>query len=163
MYRQRPPWPTLTDWAFCPIVMKFDTGVLYKTLPSKREFRNLANASYFTDRPLGLQKVQAPRFVDNRDMKVVGLSALRTGRLYPPGNIPGTHFCQRLSQPQGNSAIERIMSMKNSSDTIGIRTRDLQACSAVPQPTAPPRNLKDINNFLEVPSTFLNRYGLNSV
>ena len=28
--------------------------------------------------------------------------------------------------------------MKNSSDTIGNRTRDLLACSAVPQPTAPP-------------------------
>jgi len=26
-------------------------------------------------------------------MKVVRLSALRTGRFYPPGNIPGTHFC----------------------------------------------------------------------
>ena len=26
--------------------------------------------------------------------------------------------------------------MKNSSDTIGNRTRDLQTCSAVPQPTA---------------------------
>ena len=30
-----------------------------------------------------------------------------------------------------------IMSMKN--DTIGNRTSDLPACSAVPQPTAPPR------------------------
>jgi hypothetical protein len=29
------------------------------------------------------------------------------------------------------------MSMKNSKDTIGNRTRDLPACSAVPQPTAP--------------------------
>jgi hypothetical protein len=29
--------------------------------------------------------------------------------------------------------------MKNSNDTIGNRTRDLQVCSAVPQPTAPPR------------------------
>jgi hypothetical protein len=29
------------------------------------------------------------------------------------------------------------MSMKNSNDTIGNRTRDLQVCSAVPQPTAP--------------------------
>jgi hypothetical protein len=27
------------------------------------------------------------------------------------------------------------MSMKNSNDTIGNRTRDLPACSAVPQPT----------------------------
>jgi hypothetical protein len=32
------------------------------------------------------------------------------------------------------------MSIRNSSDTIGNRTRDLPACSTVPQPTAPPRN-----------------------
>ena len=31
------------------------------------------------------------------------------------------------------------MSMKNSKDTIWNRTRDLPTCSAVPQPTAPPR------------------------
>jgi hypothetical protein len=30
------------------------------------------------------------------------------------------------------------MSMKNSNDTIGNRTRDLSTCSAVAQPTAPP-------------------------
>jgi hypothetical protein len=44
-----------------------------------------------------------------------------------------------LSRPQGHSATERIMSMKNSKDTIGNRTRDLPVCSAVPQSTAPPR------------------------
>ena len=33
----------------------------------------------------------------------------------------------------------RNMSMKNSNDIIGNRNRDLPACSAVPQPTAPPR------------------------
>jgi len=64
------------------------------------------------------------------------LSALRTGRLYPPGNIPGTHFCYRLSKPQGHSAAGRIMSMKNTIKTIVNRTRDLPVCSAVPQPTA---------------------------
>ena len=31
------------------------------------------------------------------------------------------------------------MSKKNSIDLNGNRTRDHQACSAVPQPTAPPR------------------------
>jgi len=31
------------------------------------------------------------------------------------------------------------MSMKNSNDIIGNRTGNLPACSAVPQPTAPPR------------------------
>ena len=55
----------------------------------------------------------------------------------PPGTIPGTHFCQRLSQPQGPNTAGRIMSMKNANDTIGNRTRDLPACSEVPQLTAP--------------------------
>jgi len=27
----------------------------------------------------------------------------------PPGNAPGTHFCQRLSRPQGHSAIGSIL------------------------------------------------------
>ena len=50
----------------------------------------------------------------------------------PPGNMPGTHFCYRLSQPQGHSAAERIMSMKNSNDTIGNRTCNFPVCSTVP-------------------------------
>ena len=33
--------------------------------------------------PVGFQKFEAPRFQDNRHMKVVRLSALRTVRLYP--------------------------------------------------------------------------------
>jgi hypothetical protein len=33
--------------------------------------------------------------------------------------------------------------MKNSNDNIGNRTRDLPACSVVPQPTVPPRTLTD--------------------
>jgi len=56
------------------------------------------------------------------------------------------------------------MSMKKSNDTIGNRTRDLPACSAVPQPTAPPRapenqcsaglySLTGINEILTVFST----------
>ena len=92
-------------------------------------------------RPRVFQEVECPRFKDNRYMKVVRLSALRTGGLYPPppGNIPGTRFYYRLSQPQGHSAAGRVMSIKNSNDTTGNRTRDLPACSAVPQPTAPPR------------------------
>ena len=32
--------------------------------------------------------------------------------------------------------------MKKSNDTIGNRTRDLPACSVVPQPTAPPRSVQ---------------------
>jgi len=36
------------------------------------------------DRPWGFQEVETPSFQDCRHMKVVTLSALRTGRLYPP-------------------------------------------------------------------------------
>ena len=71
-------------------------------------------------------------------MKVLRLLALRTGRLYPSGIIPGTRFCWRLSRPQGQHAAGK-MSMKNSKDFITNRTRELPACTAVSQPTAPPR------------------------
>jgi hypothetical protein len=69
---------------------------------------------------LGFQEVEAPRFLDSRHMKVVRLSALRTGRVYAPGNIPGTHFCYRLSRPQGHSATGRFMPMKNALTPSGI-------------------------------------------
>jgi hypothetical protein len=35
------------------------------------------------DGPLGFHEVEAPEFLDNRHMKVVRLSTLRTDRLYP--------------------------------------------------------------------------------
>jgi hypothetical protein len=35
------------------------------------------------DRPWEFQKVEAPRFQDNRHMTVAGLSTPRTGYLYP--------------------------------------------------------------------------------
>jgi hypothetical protein len=36
------------------------------------------------DKPRGLQEVEPPRFQDSLHMKVVRLSALLTGRIYPP-------------------------------------------------------------------------------
>jgi len=57
-------------------------------------------------------------------MEVLRLSALRTGRLDPPGNIHGTHFCYGLSQPQGHSAAGTIMSMKNSKVTC-VQTQNI--------------------------------------
>jgi hypothetical protein len=69
----------------------------------------------------------------------VSLSALRAGRPLPPRKIPGTHFCERLSRPQGHSAAGRIRSIEKSIDLIGTRTRNLPACRIVPQPTTLPR------------------------
>jgi len=44
------------------------------------------------------------------------------------------------------------MSMKNFNDTIGNRTRDLQACSAVPQPTGLPRTPNNNESSQFIPS-----------
>jgi hypothetical protein len=64
-----------------------------RAAPSQN-FRPLKSNPYAgLDRPLGFQEAEAPRFLDNRHMKAVRLSALSTFRLYPPGNIPGTHIC----------------------------------------------------------------------
>jgi hypothetical protein len=63
-------------------------------------------------------------------MKVVRLWAFYTYHINPlGGNIPDTHFCWRLNQPQGHSAAGRIISNKNSWDTIGNRTHDFLACN----------------------------------
>ena len=45
--------------------------------------------------------------------------------------LPFTHFCKRLSQPHSHSAVRRTMSMKNSSNISGNRTRDLPVYRAV--------------------------------
>jgi hypothetical protein len=55
-------------------------GLFNSKLASKiKRFINLITG---LDRPLGFQEFEAPRFLDNRHMKVVRLSALRTGRLF---------------------------------------------------------------------------------
>jgi hypothetical protein len=41
----------------------------------------------------------------------------------PPGNTPGTHFCWRLSRPQGHRAIRRIYVNEKFHDTICDRTK----------------------------------------
>jgi hypothetical protein len=48
-----------------------------------------------------------------------------------PRKIPGTHFCQRLSRPQGHSAAGRIKSIEKSNDLIRDRTCNLWASSTV--------------------------------
>jgi len=88
---------------------------------------------------ISIQEAEVIRFRDNRHMKVVRLSALRSSRLYPPGDISGTHFSYRQSRPQGCSTAGRIIPMENSSDTIRNQTRGLAACAAVIQSTTPLR------------------------
>ena len=53
------------------------------------------------------------------------------------------------------------MPMKNSNDTIGNRNRDLPVCSAMPQPTGPPRST--ITTHMEVTTTCFSPKGPSSV
>jgi len=76
--------------------------------------------------PEGSTKLRFPDFVTTAQDggKVVSLTHRPP---LPPGNAPGTHFRQRLSRPQGHSAIEC-----DSSDTSWVRTSDLPICSTAP-------------------------------
>ena len=58
----------------------------------------------------------------------------------PPWNISGTHFCEWQSQLQNYIAVRRIVSIKNSNNVIGNRTRDLLASSALIQPSGQTKN-----------------------
>jgi hypothetical protein len=93
---------------------------------------------YRPGQPLRVSGVWGSHISSSRHMEVARLATLRAGRFYHPGNIPGTHFCYRLGRPQGHSAAGMIMSMKNFSDNMVSRIRDLPACSSVLQRTTPP-------------------------
>jgi hypothetical protein len=73
----------------------YNTSLLEKLIFVANEeiFSLLWNPLFITvklslDRPLGIQNVEAPEFLDSRHIKVVRLSALRTGHLHLPGKIP---------------------------------------------------------------------------
>jgi hypothetical protein len=81
-----------------------------QTLVGAAKHRRLvtSEAKYFfksysitgVNRALGFQESEALSFQENRHMKVIWLSALRTGRLYSPENIPGTHFISGSVDPR---------------------------------------------------------------
>ena len=91
-----------------------------KTTQNKSTYHIEGKAMY---RPItGPEHPRKFRLTDFEKIDTRKLSVLCSGCLYPPVNTPGTIFCYRLSQPQGHSAAETIMSMQ----TSGIKPVILQ-------------------------------------
>jgi hypothetical protein len=54
-------------------------------------------------------------------MDPLKLVSLKYRPLYLPADIAGTHFCYRLSCPQGHSVVRRIISLETPAETLGNR------------------------------------------
>ena len=120
------------------IIFEIDASALNSKTCEYYELKGKAIPLQAWPAPEVYRMLRLPDF-SNRHMKVVRLSALRIGRLYHQEIFLVLISVRGWVKPQGHSAAGGIMTMKNSNDTIGNRTRNLTVCSAVPQPTALPR------------------------
>jgi hypothetical protein len=79
----------------------------------------------------------------------VRLSAFTRRQPFTPQEYSWYSFLLEAEWPQGHSAAGSIRSIEKSNDLIGNRTRDLPACSVVPQPTTlPPAPLRRLLRWL---------------
>jgi hypothetical protein len=103
------------------IVFKLKTGeALPLTAP---QANSKTNSVQTRTNPQGPKGFGLPELLENRHMKVARLSNLHSGLTYAQGDNPGTYFCPRL--------------LKCSRKDYVNGTRDLPACSAMLNPTAP--------------------------
>jgi hypothetical protein len=93
----------ISNW----VVFLLDVSLLHK-VNCESEKVKVELSLYRPWRPLGLPEVEAPTFSDIR-LADGGKVVSPTRRpLFTPRKIPATHFCYRLSRPQGHSAARRI-------------------------------------------------------
>jgi hypothetical protein len=114
------------------------------------------------DRPWGIQTPEVPRSPDNRHMKMVRLSALSTGRFYPPRDTPGPNFCLQLSRTQSQSAARRITSMIPSGNEAATFRLVAQCLNQLRHRAAPQIRLTNLNLACISPTKLLISINLKS-
>ena len=113
--------------------LQLSSTVLSSQTPSMRitpmEWESIKGKAVLLQAWSGPEGSRKLRFQDFMTTAQVGgkVVSLKHRPSLPTRNPPGTHFCQRLSWPQGHSAIGRIMSRKNTSDTFWDQTSDLRS------------------------------------
>ena len=97
-------WKKTSRMQFYNFYQNFDVKYTNKLFSDEKGFcqpneTTSSNPCTGLNRPWGFQEVETPRFQNSRYMMVVRLSALHNGRIYSPGNIPGTRVVRVRVDP----------------------------------------------------------------
>jgi hypothetical protein len=99
--------------------------VFHYLLVSKLIMINVNKSNVQTYRPQDSRRMRLSKFLNNWHLKEARLSTLCINHLYPPGKIPGIHFCYRLSQPQGHM-LQGLGKLKISQTPVGTEPMTFQ-------------------------------------
>jgi hypothetical protein len=87
----------------------------------------------------GCETSRVPYLLGNRLRDSSEFVILSTGRPSPPGRFLVLISVRRWVDPGAIVRLERLIEKKKNNHPIGTRTRDIPACSIMPQPTTLPR------------------------
>jgi hypothetical protein len=113
-------WIPLKSSAFSTDSMTFQWPILKWTNEWSDWERRVKQSHYRPGRPWGFQEFEDPRFQDNQHMKVVRLSALRTGRLYPQETFLVLIYVRGWVNPRAKLRLEGLRQWKIPITPLGI-------------------------------------------
>jgi len=153
---ETPPPPKKTEEsAIRLILLKRGCTVLCQ------QFAHTQKVKQSLDRPWGSHEVENLSFHDSRYMKVVRLSAPRTGGLYPPGNILLLISVRGWVDPRDYSAAGRIMSVTPSG--IEPATSQIVAQCLYNGATARPLHINSIHKKCRSSLLRITLHGVNYI